>query len=317
MSNNGRIFISYRRNDTAGYARAICDQLVKRFSKERVFMDVDAIEPGLPFDEAISQAVGGCEIFLAMIGKHWMEQQPGISPRINDAKDFVRLEIAAALSRNIRVIPVLFDGASMPTEQDLPEPLRALARRNAIEISNSRFNSDVERLIEAVRRALGESDTGGSTQDPRARQSIIYWLIGGLAVAVLSCLIVYFYLSGLCQKLDGHAIYIDANTYHGMIGPAGIKLQETEDGSFRFATNIGFSNKTKKEFDMEINDPIAGECNGRTINFTRKLKVDGSRQRYSGTISGLPAGSTTIKGVFLDDNNLEFQWSGRVDIAIP
>ena len=157
---NGHIFISYRRDDTAGFTRAIYDQLAERFTNERIFMDVDAIEPGLPFDEVITQAVSRCEILLAMIGKHWMDQQPGAVPRINDEKDFVRLEIAAALSRNIRVIPVLLDGVGMPSEELLPEPLRALARRNAIEIGGgARFNSDVDRLIEAVSKALGEADT--------------------------------------------------------------------------------------------------------------------------------------------------------------
>src|SRR5215813_4125702 len=114
---NDHIFISYRRDDSAGYARAIYDQLAERFARERIFMDVDAIEPGLPFDEAINQAVGRCKVQIVMIGKRWMEQQPNIGPRLNDEKDFVRLEIAAALSRNVRVIPVLLNGASMPTEE--------------------------------------------------------------------------------------------------------------------------------------------------------------------------------------------------------
>jgi hypothetical protein len=69
---NGLIFISYRREDAAGYARAIYDQLVQHFSKERVFMDVDAIEPGLPFDEAIQKAIGQCQILLAVIGRNWL-----------------------------------------------------------------------------------------------------------------------------------------------------------------------------------------------------------------------------------------------------
>jgi hypothetical protein len=178
---NGHIFISYRRDDSAGYTRAIYDQLAKRFTKERIFMDVDTIEPGLPFDEVINQAVGHCEILLAMIGKRWMEQQPGVGPRINDEKDFVRLEIATALLRNVRVIPVLLDGAGMPTEEVLPEPLRALARRNAIEISNSRFNSDVERLVEAVRKVLGEADAPRNQEVSRYRRSMLYWLLGGFA----------------------------------------------------------------------------------------------------------------------------------------
>lgn len=154
---NGQIFISYRRDDSAGYARAIYDRLVQHFSKERVFMDVDAIEPGLPFDEAIIRALDQCEVLLVLIGRRWMDKQAGIGLRINDPKDFVRLEIAAALSRNIRVVPVLLDGAGMPTEEELPEPLRALAKRNALEVGNSRFGSDTESLILAVRKALGES----------------------------------------------------------------------------------------------------------------------------------------------------------------
>jgi hypothetical protein len=170
---NGQIFISYRRDDSAGYARALYDRLVQHFSKERVFIDVDAIEPGLPFDEAIQRALDQCEVLLVVIGRHWLDNQKGLGPRINDPQDFVRLEIAAALSRNIRVVPVLLDGAGMPGEEELPEALRALARRNALEIRNSRFDADTETLIRAVRKALGEpenavqSSAGLSTQNLR------------------------------------------------------------------------------------------------------------------------------------------------------
>lgn len=189
---NSHIFISYRRDDSAGYARAIYDQLAERFTQKRIFMDVDAIEPGLPFDEVIKQAVGRCEILLAMIGKRWMEQQPGGGSRINDEQDFVRLEIVAALSRNIRVIPVLLDGASMPTEELLPEPLRALARRNAIEISNTRFKSDVDRLIEVVSTVLGESSVFPNKERSRPHGSTIYWLLGGGTAVTLFALLAYF-----------------------------------------------------------------------------------------------------------------------------
>jgi hypothetical protein len=111
---NGYIFISYRRDDAAGYARAIYDQFVQHFSAQRVFIDVDAIEPGLPFDEAIERAVAKCDILLAIIGRRWFDRQTDTTSRLNDPKDFVRLEIAAALSRNVRVIPVLLDGAACP-----------------------------------------------------------------------------------------------------------------------------------------------------------------------------------------------------------
>jgi hypothetical protein len=120
----------------------------------------------------------------------------------------------------------------------------------------------------------------------------------------------------LCQQLGGYAIYFDVNNYHGVIGPAGIALQQTGDGSFRFATNIVFSRATNREFSTEIKDPIAGMCQGKTINFTRKLG-DASAQRYSGTLSKAPAGAVTIEGSFLDENDNKYLWSGRVDNPIP
>ena len=176
----GQIFISYRREDSGGYTRAIYDQLVQRFSKERVFMDVDAIEPGLAFDEVIDQAVGHCEVLLVMIGKRWMEPEGTAGSRLNDPKDSVRVEIVAALSRNIRVIPILLDGAIMPSATALPEPLRALTKRNAIDISNSRFDTDVERLVAAVGKALGQSDATRLHRLVSGRRSLIYWIFGAL-----------------------------------------------------------------------------------------------------------------------------------------
>lgn len=191
---NGRIFVSYRRDDSSGFTRAIYNELVKHYFQGRVFMDVEAIEPGLPFDEAIKRALDQCEVLLVMIGKRWLEPRADGGSRINDPNDFVHLEIGEALSRKIRVIPVLLDGASMPDRDALPEPLRAMALRNAIEVSNNRFDYDVERLIEAARKALGErpaSDTSGRSQD-RPRRTL-FWLIGIGAVVLLSWL-VFFYV---------------------------------------------------------------------------------------------------------------------------
>ena len=183
---NGRIFISYRRDNSAGYARAIHERLISRFAKDRVFMDVDSIEPGLPFDQVIKQAVERCEILLAVIGKEWLQQRTGNGPRLNDPNDFVRIEIASALAGHVRVIPVLLDGATMPAQDMLPEPLRSLALRNAVEVSNSRFSSDVERLIDAINKILDEPDTARNVTTNIVRRPLLYWLLGGVAaVAVL------------------------------------------------------------------------------------------------------------------------------------
>ena len=194
----GQIFISYRRDDTAGYARALYDRLVQHFSPERVFMDVDAIEPGLPFDEAIQRALDRCEILLVVIGKRWLEAPAGKAPRISDPGDFVRLEITAALARDIRVIPLLLDGAPMPTAADLPEPLQALARRNALEVSNSRFQADAERLVATIRKALGESDET-AVREGGAIKTWRYWFVGGLTVALIGVMI-HFYGSLQTQR---------------------------------------------------------------------------------------------------------------------
>lgn len=150
----GKVFISYRREDAAGYARAIYEELTERFTADRIFMDVDAIEPGLPFDEVIRNAVGQCEALLVLIGARWLAPQPDGKTRLEDERDFVRLEIAAALARNIRVIPVLLDGTPMPKEAELPEALRGLVWRNAIEVSNTRFTSDVDRLAQVLAKVL-------------------------------------------------------------------------------------------------------------------------------------------------------------------
>ena len=154
-----KIFISYRRDDSAGYAHAVYSQLVQHFSKDQLFMDVDTVEPGVDFVRVIEEAVGESDVLVALIGKRWVGgESGGTSSRLDKEKDYVRLEVSTALARDIRVIPVLVDGMTMPSENILPAPLQPLTRRNAIEISNTRFNFDVERLITAVRKILDEAE---------------------------------------------------------------------------------------------------------------------------------------------------------------
>src|SRR5262249_366737 len=115
----------------------------------------DQIEPGEDFVEAINSKVGACDIAIVTIGRNWLHATDASGKRrLDDEEDFVRMEIAAALQRNIRVIPVLVDGARMPRKKDLPEELVPLRRRNAIELSETRFHADVNRLIEAIERSL-------------------------------------------------------------------------------------------------------------------------------------------------------------------
>jgi hypothetical protein len=118
-------------------------------------MDVDAIEPGADFTKAIAEAVGSCDILIALIGPHWLvvDDQLG-HPRLHEDDDFVALEIRAALERGVHVIPVLVDEARMPGSRDLPDGLRSLATRNAARLDHETFSSDVGRLLAAVERIL-------------------------------------------------------------------------------------------------------------------------------------------------------------------
>lgn len=191
-----KIFISYRRDDSAGYAQAIYSRVAQHFSKDRVFMDVDTIEAGVDFERVIEKAVGECDVLLAVIGKRWAGGElDRVSWLDSTSKDYVRLEIATALVRDIRVIPVLVDGMAMPSEDLLPQSIRPITRRHAVEISNTRFSSDIERLITAVQRTPGEfgeslkPDNSTSSYERvagKSQPSISPWIIFGIGAAVVA-----------------------------------------------------------------------------------------------------------------------------------
>src|SRR5260370_42709949 len=121
---SGQIFISYRRDDGSAWAGRLYDSLSRNFVSNQIFIDVDNLDPGVDFVEAIETSVGSCDVLIAVIGKRWLisADEEG-KRRLDKPDDFVRLEIATALKRNIRVIPVMVDGAIMPRLSDLPDDL--------------------------------------------------------------------------------------------------------------------------------------------------------------------------------------------------
>jgi hypothetical protein len=160
----GRIFMSYRREDTAYPAAWLFDRLASHFGRDQVFKDVDSIELGDDFVEVISAAVGSCHVLLALIGDRWLTIADGDGrPRLENHGDFVRLEIEAALARNVRVIPILVDGARMPSAEELPASLAKLARRQALELSPIRFDADTQRLLRVLDRVVA----GAQEQEAR------------------------------------------------------------------------------------------------------------------------------------------------------
>jgi len=146
------IFISYRRADSADMTGRIYDRLTGHFGRSAVFKDVDSIPPGMDFREHLEKAVGQCRVFLIVIGDRWLEMVNSLQEnRLHDPGDFVRIELEAALGRNIPIIPLLVHGASMPVEEKLPSSLQRLSYRQAIPIRpDPDFHRDMDRLIAAI-----------------------------------------------------------------------------------------------------------------------------------------------------------------------
>jgi hypothetical protein len=172
------IFISYRREDTSGYAGRLYDRLRQEFGHDNVFLDLE-LKPGEDFVDAILARLTGSDLMLVLIGRRWLnaaDEKGG--QRLGDEGDFVRIEIQTALERKLRTIPVLVDRATLPRLQDLPEPLRPLGRIQAIELSDTRWDYDVGLLVQSLRRAEGERATAANpaARDDSARMTMAAWL---------------------------------------------------------------------------------------------------------------------------------------------
>src|SRR5437763_1874471 len=151
-----KIFISYRREDSLDITSHIYTCLEPRFGRDNVFLDIDTIPFGVDFRQHLDQAVGRCDVLLAVIGEQWLDARHREGPkqgqrRLDDPADFVRIEVLSALARDIPVVPVLVGKAAMPGEQELPEGLRDLAYRNAAEVRSGRdFRDHVDRLARGI-----------------------------------------------------------------------------------------------------------------------------------------------------------------------
>jgi hypothetical protein len=182
----GGVFISYRREDSAYAVRAIYDRIAQKVGRENVFLDVDNIDLGVDWFQVLFEKVGACDALIAVIGKNWVSSA--------DEDDFIRFEIEGALQRDVPVIPVLVDGATMPQADELPDAIKNLARRQGIEISHNHFDSDVERLTDALVR-IGKKHRRSQPNVVAARRSpllpkslggITRWLLPAVAVLVVA-----------------------------------------------------------------------------------------------------------------------------------
>lgn len=174
-----RIFISYRRDDAAGDAGRLADHLNRRFGKGQVFLDIDTIDPGTDFVRVLHDSLQETAAVLVVIGQRWTSVQgTGGTRRLDDANDFVRLEVEAALSRTILVVPVLVQGAPMPRAADLPASLASLATRQAFTLDHAEFHEDADRLCDRLAAAIA---IHGSTRSILQR----WWPAAAIAVLIL------------------------------------------------------------------------------------------------------------------------------------
>ncbi len=151
----GGIFISYRREDSRHAAGRLVDRLGKTFSVEQLFMDVDNIDIGVDFLDVLVAKVAACDVMLVVVGPQWINaRDENGNRRLSDPRDYVRIEIEQALARDIRVVPIVVDGAIMPRAEELPPSLQPLIRRQAAAISHEKFGADVERIVEMIERIV-------------------------------------------------------------------------------------------------------------------------------------------------------------------
>ena len=190
-----RVFISYRREDTAAAAGRVYDRLCRVLSAPSVFFDVSTIAGGDNFPQRIAAAIEKCDAAIIFIGKKWSELTGarGVA-RLWEPDDFVRTEVREALARPILVLPVLVDGAQMPAPDALPEDIRAITTKNAVRLQHESFDDDTEKLLAAV---LGMANRGRLWDDNGKFGVKLGYAAGGLLVALalaLGIAFVHFWL---------------------------------------------------------------------------------------------------------------------------
>ena len=152
----GGIFVSYRRDDTRQAAGRLADGLADHFGSANIFRDIEGIELGVEFAQALNQALEACVVMLVLIGPKWLDIRDAQGRRrLDDPSDWIRQEISTALRRGIRVVPVLIDGTALPDESTLSDELKPLVRRQALEIADSRWRGDLQRLVDTLARIPG------------------------------------------------------------------------------------------------------------------------------------------------------------------
>ena len=191
----GSIFISYRRSSGSWSARTLHDGLKRDFDESQLFIDVADIEHGTDFVHRLEREIGRCDAMIAVIDPQWLDaaDEAG-NRRLDDPADYIGIEIGMGLKRRIPVIPVLVDGARMPTEAELPDALKPLSQRNAIAVRHASFDADIKRLAASLHKLLGDEDRGVPGQADPPGMDKRWYAAGAVAAAI--------FVAGLLLSID-------------------------------------------------------------------------------------------------------------------
>jgi TIR domain len=230
------VFISYRRDDTAGNAGRLADSLEPFLGSGQIFRDVQDIHPGDDFVKAIEQNLQNTTVVLIVIGKDWLNAKDALGQfRLNDPKDFVRLEIETALQHNHQIIPVLVDNATMPKPEDLPEAIAPMASRQAIEIADTRWDEDINRLLKVL--AISQTRLDNNTGAKRCLATKTNKFSQLFALLFTACLLLFlgqwYFLtpdfSGIWYFKDGDYLLIKQDGNHFEVEHIDPAMQTTYD----------------------------------------------------------------------------------------
>ena len=176
------VFISYRRGDSAGHAGRLRDTLEQTLGPDEVFQDVTSLAPGEHFGAAIHERIGSADVVLVVIGRHWVDALDATGARrLDDPADVVRIEVETALASRRCTVPVLVDGAALPTAADVPPSMAPLLEAHAAELRDGSWAADVDRLVRTS--GLGPAAPPGPGPS-RRRRVVAALVVGALAVAV-------------------------------------------------------------------------------------------------------------------------------------
>jgi hypothetical protein len=252
------IFISYRRGVASPYARGIYERLEEQFGSDRVFMDIDTMEPGVDFVEYIQRAVTSCRVLLVVITPDWVSVVDDTGKRrLDDPDDFVRVEVNAALAReDVRVIPVLVGDAPPPKRAELPPDLAPLIRRQALEVGDGRWDYDLGVLVRTIEKVFDEeTDDHDEPPGPRWRIRDVLSrrrvLIGAAVAAVCAAVLAVALAGGGSEPSGNDAPRLTEDEVQGALTEFTRAFEDHDPATLQRLTDGASYSYLRKEMSMD------------------------------------------------------------------